>query len=201
MMRVRTALVLGLLLVLGPTVTGCAKASGGNGVASAGGTPTASASSGTAGDGKRDPAKDQENMLKYAQCMRDNGVDMPDPQMDGGAVSMMIPEGTDKTKVEAANAKCKQFMPNGGEPMKADPQMQERMRKFAQCMRENGVPEFPDPSEDGGIRIDGSKGGGLDPNSEAFKKAEAACKQFRPMRPGDDDGGSTNQHTEGGGAG
>jgi hypothetical protein len=199
MMRVRTALVLGLLLVLGPAVTGCGKPAGGNGVASAGGTPTASASSGT-GNSQRDPVKDQENMLKYAQCMRDKGVDMPDPQMDGGGISMMIPEGTDKEKVEAAHEQCKQFMPNGGEPMKADPEMQERMRKFSQCMRENGVPEFPDPSEDGGIRIDGTKGGGLDPNSEAFKKAEAACKEFQPKRPGDDDSGSTTQKTETGGS-
>ncbi|WP_327008615.1 hypothetical protein OHA72_16005 [Dactylosporangium sp. NBC_01737] len=198
MMRVRTALVLGLLLVLGPAVTGCGKPAGGNGVASAGGTPTASASSGT-GNGQRDPVKDQENFLKYAQCMRDKGVDMPDPQMDGGGISMMIPEGTDKAKVDAANAECKQFLPNGGEPMKADPEMQEKMRKFAQCMRENGLPEFPDPSEDGGIRIDGNATG-VDPQSEAFKKAEAACKEFQPKRPGSDDEGKTNTKTENGGS-
>jgi len=167
--------------------------------ASAGGTPTASASSSGTGNSQRDPVKDQENMLKYAQCMRDKGVDMPDPQMEGGGISMMIPEGTDKEKVEAAHEQCKQFMPNGGEPMKADPEMQERMRKFSRCMRENGVPEFPDPSEDGGIRIDGTKGGGLDPNSEAFKKAEAACKEFQPRRPGDDEG-KTNTKTENGGS-
>ena len=198
MMRVRTALVLGLLLVLGPTVTGCGKPGGGDGVASAGGTPTASASSGT-GNGKPDPVKDQENFLKYAQCMRDKGIDMPDPQMDGGGISMSIPQGTDKAKVDAANEQCKQFLPNGGEPMKADPEMQEKMRKFAQCMRENGVPDFPDPGEDGGIRIDGNKAG-FDPQSEAFKKAEAACKDFQPKRPGSDDQGTTNQKTETGGS-
>jgi len=198
MMRVRTALVLGLLLVLGPTVTGCGKPGGGDGVASAGGTPTASASSGT-GNGKPDPVKDQENFLKYAQCMRDKGIDMPDPQMDGGGISMSIPQGTDKAKVDAANEQCKQFLPNGGEPMKADPEMQEKMRKFAQCMRENGIADFPDPGEDGGIRIDGNQGG-LDPQSEAFKKAEAACKDFQPKRPGSDDQGTTNQKTETGGS-
>jgi hypothetical protein len=200
MMRVRTALVLGLLLVLGPAVTGCGKPGGGDGVASAGGTPTASASSGT-GNSKPDPVKDQENFLKFAQCMREHGVDMPDPQMDGGGISMMIPEGTDKAKVDAANEQCKQFLPNGGEPMKADPEMQEKMRKFSQCMRDNGVPEFPDPSEDGGIRIEGGGpgGGGIDPNGEAFKKAEAACKDFQPKRPGSDDEGKTNTKTENGG--
>lgn len=198
MMRVRTASVLGLLLVLGLTVTGCAKPSGGDGVASAGGTPTASASSAT-GNSRPDPVKDQENFLKYAQCMRDQGIDMPDPKMDGGGISMMIPQGTDKAKVDAANELCKQHLPNGGQPMKADPEMQEKMRKFAQCMRENGLPEFPDPGEDGGIRLDGNKAGALDPSGEAFKKAEAACKDFQPKRPGSDDEGKTNTKTESGG--
>jgi hypothetical protein len=138
-------------------------------------------------------------MLKYAQCMREHGVDMPDPQFEGGGVMMKLPEGTDKAKLDAANQQCKQFMPNGGQPMKADPQMQEKMRKFAQCMRENGLPEFPDPGEDGGIRIEGGMGGALDPNGEAFKKAQAACEQFQPKPPGADDGGPKTQ-THGGGA-
>ncbi|MDG6108076.1 hypothetical protein Daura_45560 [Dactylosporangium aurantiacum] len=199
MMRVRTAFVLGLLLVLGAAATGCARSGGGDGVASAGGTPTASASAATGG-GRPDPVKDQENFLKYAACMREHGIDMPDPQFDGGGIAMTLPEGADKAKVDAANEQCKQFLPNGGQPLKADPEMQERMRKFSQCMRENGVPDFPDPGEDGGIRIDGSKGGGLDPRSEAFKKAEAACKDFQPKRPGsDDEGPATNQKTETGG--
>ncbi|MEV4137886.1 hypothetical protein AB0J72_37655 [Dactylosporangium sp. NPDC049742] len=202
MMRVRTApargLLLGLLLVLGLTAAGCGKARGGdNGVASAGGTPTASASAGS-GNQPRDPAKDQENMLKYAQCMREHGIDMPDPQFEGGGVRMMLPQGTDKAKVDAANAECKQYMPNGGQPMKADPEMQERMRKYSQCMRENGVPEFPDPGEDGGIRFEGGQGSNLDPGSEAFKKADQACQQFGPKRPGDG-GPATNQKTETGG--
>jgi hypothetical protein len=198
-MRVRTALLLGLLLVLG-LAAGCGKGRGGdNGVASAGGTPTASAGAGT-GNSTPDPAKDQENMLKYAQCMREHGVDMPDPQFEGGGISMSIPQGTDKAKVEAADKECRHFMPNGGQPMKADPEMQEKMRKYAQCMRENGVPEFPDPSEDGGIRIEGGPGGSLDPGGETFKQADKACQEFAPKRPGED-GPATSQKTENGGGG
>jgi hypothetical protein len=85
-------------------------------------------------------------------------------------------------------------MPNGGEPMKADPQMQEQMRKFAQCMRENGVPGFPDPGADGGIQING--GNGVDPTSEEFKKAEKACAQHGPKLGG---GGPVTDHTTGSG--
>jgi hypothetical protein len=194
-MRVRTSLALGLLLVL--TAAGCAKGTGGDdGVASASGaTPAASAS---ASSGSRNPKDDQEQFLKFAQCMRDHGVPMEDPQFDGGGISLMIPEGTDKSKVDAAQAECKQYMPNGGEPPKLDAAQQEQMRKFAQCMRDNGISNFPDPSEEGGFQIDGDKLG-IDPKSEQFKAAEQACKQFQPKGEGGE-GGEHTSTNEGGGA-
>ena len=114
-MRSRTALVLGLLVVLG--VTGCGpELAGGDGVATAGrsGAPSSSASAGA--------QNDQEQMLKFARCMRDNGVpEYPDPKFDdGGGVSLNLPEGVDRTKVEAAQEKCKQLLPNGGEARQVD---------------------------------------------------------------------------------
>jgi hypothetical protein len=194
-LRIRTGLVLGLLLAL--PVAGCARGGGDDdGVASASGAkPSASATGNT---GKRNPKDDQEAFLKYSQCMRDHGIPMDDPQMEGGGFSMSIPEGTDVAKVQAAEAECKQFMPNGGEPPKLDAEQQEKMRKFAQCMRENGVPNFPDPSEDGGIMIDGGKLG-LDPRSQQFKDAEKACEQHQPKPPGGGgDNGATQDHVEDG---
>jgi hypothetical protein len=187
-MRIRTAFVLGLLLVL--SSAGCAKGADGDGVASASGTtkPSASASTSTS----RDPQKDQEAFLEFAKCMREHGVPMNDPQFDGGGVNLSIPEGTSKEQVDAAQKECKQYMPNGGEPMKPDPEMQEKMRKFAQCMRENGVANFPDPSDDGGMMID-SDTLGMDPQSDAFKKAEQACQQYQPKPPGGGDGGPKAQ--------
>jgi hypothetical protein len=44
---------------------------------------------------------------------------------------------------------------------------------FAKCMRENGVPSFPDPGADGGfVKNDKT-------NNPEFKKAEEACKQYQ----------------------
>ncbi|GAA2606732.1 hypothetical protein GCM10010399_42070 [Dactylosporangium fulvum] len=180
-MRIRTAMVAGLLLVLAGA--GCARGAGQDGgVATASGTARPSTSA--AGGATRDFKRDQENFLQYAKCMREHGVPMDDPQMDGGGVVMKVPDGSDNPKVDEANKECKQFLPNGGEPMKADPEAQEQMRKFSQCMRENGVPNFPDPGEDGGIQFN-SDTLGVDPQGETFKKAEEACKQYGPKRRGD----------------
>ncbi len=41
------------------------------------------------------PADQKEAMLAQAQCMREHGWDVPDPQFDGGRVSMELGEGID----------------------------------------------------------------------------------------------------------
>jgi len=51
--------------------------------------------------------------------------------------------------------------------------------KYSQCMRENGVPSFPDPVN-GNIQLRAQKGSDLDPESDGFKKAQETCKQYLP---------------------
>jgi hypothetical protein len=164
-----------LLLIPLLALAGCAGPSESPGVATAGGgaTPSAGASS----------APPEGDQLKFAQCMRDNGLPWyKDPEPGQRGVRISIPKGTDKAKVDAAMAACKAYLPNGGEPMKLDPEMQAQLRQFSQCMRENGLPDFPDPSAEGGILMKPGQGG-IDPESAEFKKAEQACAQFRPDRP------------------
>jgi hypothetical protein len=56
--------------------------------------------------------------------------------------------------------------------------------KFAECMRANGVSEFPDPSASGGFTIDGIvNGSSLDPNTPAFEQAISACKNLEQAEP------------------
>ena len=53
--------------------------------------------------------------------------------------------------------------------------------KFAACMRDHGVSEFPDPDASEGLTIDGVlNGSSLDPNSAAWKNAIAACEDLQP---------------------
>ncbi|GGM39775.1 hypothetical protein ACFFX1_31260 [Dactylosporangium sucinum] len=107
--------------------------------------------------------------LKFAQCMRENGVNVPDPE-PGKGVMMKFDGSVSQEQVQKAMEACREWAPqgmNGGGG--GDPQQEARMRKYAQCMRANGVEAFPDP--DGtGIRLDKSVAD--DPD---FKAAEQAC--------------------------
>jgi hypothetical protein len=54
--------------------------------------------------------------------------------------------------------------------------VEQRMLAFAECMRSDGVPSFPDPNAGGGFRI----GPRTDPSSPSFKAAEAKCQKLMP---------------------
>jgi hypothetical protein len=57
-----------------------------------------------------------------------------------------------------------------------DPSVTHAFVAFAQCMRTNGVPNFPDPKGGGGIQLSA----GINPNSPAFKAARSKCKHLLP---------------------
>jgi hypothetical protein len=58
---------------------------------------------------------------------------------------------------------------------------QQKMVKFAQCMRTHGEPEFPEPTE-GHIQIHSQNGHGPNPESSQFQAAEKACSKYAPSR-------------------
>lgn len=169
-MRIKTGIAVGLLLAMG--AVGCGGGTKNNGVATANG--------GSKPPSTVNPAKmsDQERALRFAQCMRQHGVDMPDPKFDGkGGVSVTVGKGVDKSKVDAATQQCKQYSPDAGRPPKpANPKQIAEGRRISACMRANGVPKFPDPNPDGGIAIKGGPGTGIDPESPAFKAAQKKCQ-------------------------
>ncbi|WP_289009422.1 hypothetical protein [uncultured Thermomonospora sp.] len=139
-----------------------------------------SGGAGASGTG-RPAADDEERMLKFAQCMRENGVDMPDPE-DGKVriTNRKSKDGSEtngKEEVDAAMKKCRQYMPNGGKPPKLSPEDQEKMRNYAECMREHGI-DMEDPGPDGKINIRMKKGG----KEDDLKKAEEACRNHMPAR-------------------
>lgn len=176
-MRTRMVLALGLLLTMASA--GCARDGNGNdpSVASANGAnPTASASASAATGDNADAG------LKFAQCMRQHGItEFPDPK-PGGEMAVKISPNTPKQKMDAAMEACKKYAPNGGNPPKMDAAAIEQARQMAKCMRENGVPNFPDPDPNGLFKIDGNKLG-TGPGDAKFDAAEKACAQYRPSGP------------------
>ena len=128
--------------------------------------------------------------LKFAQCMRQHGVNMPDPK--AGRMSMMLKKG-EETKVKAAQEACKQYLPNGGQPDgKADPKMRDQAVKFAQCMRQHGV-NVPDPGADGALKIDGRNM----PQAK-MEAAQKACSQYQPGKVNQQSGGGPGSDKGGG---
>ena len=140
---------------------------------------------------KPSPSPDQQaQMLKFAECMRANGVtDFPDPSTSAGGTEIHFSAGDgidpkDPTFQKAEQA-CSKFIGGSlGTRGKPDKAMQARMLKFAQCMRAHGVTNFPDPSTDGGIRIEAGPGSGLDPNDPTFQQAQQACAALNPKGGG-----------------
>jgi hypothetical protein len=56
--------------------------------------------------------------------------------------------------------------------------------QYAQCIRKNGVPNFPDPNANGDFLFKSGPGGnGVDPGSSQFQAAQKACKSLAPAAP------------------
>jgi hypothetical protein len=176
-MRTAKVLTLGLLLTL--AAAGCAKTGDdGTSVATAQSGPV-TASAGPSATASHDP----DAPLKFSKCMRENGMTwFPDPD-PGGRLRITTPKGLDPAKMEAAQLACRQYAPQRDGDRRADPEMLEKMRQMAKCMRENGVPDFPDPQPDGGIAINRDKIG-AGPGDPAFERAEQKCDKFLP-KPAD----------------
>jgi hypothetical protein len=150
--------------------------------------------------GATNEADAQQAMLDFAACMREHGIDMPDPQFgaNGGGTFTAGSEGepADKSKLDAAQQACQSYLDKVKsnappmDPAKVEEEKQ-RLLDFAQCMRDHGI-DFPDPqisSDGGGLQVQ-MGGPGVDINSPGFKEANDACSEQVGMpKPGDGNSG------------
>jgi hypothetical protein len=139
-------------------------------VASAGGNPRASAGAGTPSAGTADGRE-------FARCVRAEGVEMPDPGPDGMIGLPAVPAGDEAAaqKMDAAMEKCREFLPDGGEPPKPSPEDLAKALEYAKCVREHGLPDFPDPDpETGGFRLKPGQANDM----KDLGKASESCQQF-----------------------
>lgn len=127
-----------------------------------------------------DPGDGGEQAAKYSECMRANGVaDFPNPnvnlQIQYGGVSVPKP-----VWVKAVDA-CKDLeLPDWTNNAGRNPEQQDAALNFARCMRDNGVPDFPDPVTPRDPLIDTSKMRGDVSAREIpeLRGAQEACRDF-----------------------
>ena len=169
--------LLALLVVLSLVLTACAGASAGpSGVVSLESDAPDPAASATA-----EPSVDPEDaMLAFARCMREQGVDLPDPGAGGGGpIRVGGEDGIDPDTFRAANEACREHLEGviGEEGPQLTPEQRDAMLAFARCMREHGVP-MPDPGDGGFIVEAGGEDDLPDPNDPTFRAAEEACRHL-----------------------
>jgi hypothetical protein len=145
---------------------------------------------------------DDEAALEFAQCMREHGVDVPDPQPGEGPITFGSTRGPGEGKGPTTESAGPLSDPQGREAFEAcqdklgdaapdiseeeRQEMQDAALRFAQCMREHGV-DMPDPQfqdgPGGGIlmRLDA---GNVDTDSPVFQQAQEACQDELPKPPG-----------------
>ncbi len=175
-------------------VTACSsESSADEGVASLAGTETSLDTSTT---GATDEVDVEQAMLDFTQCLRDHGIDVPDPTVDdSGNFRFVRPQGLaegnpdfDREEMRAAFEACQSELEGitlgrGGFDRTA---IQDTLIEYAACMRDNGYDmDDPDLSSFGpgaGPQEDsaGPVGpfGDIDPNNPDFIAANEVCQSI-----------------------
>ncbi len=132
-------------------------------------TACATTAGGSTTPGKGGPTGQYEKVLAYYECLRENGLDVTDPEPGQGVRLPQIDRG-DPEQVAAVEA-CRDLQPgNDGEP--PDAEAMAKLREFTACMREQGI-DMDDPEADGTLHMPE----GVDRESSEFTAAMDECRQ------------------------
>jgi hypothetical protein len=182
-MRTNRLLLAAAASVMAFALAGCGSDDGGSKV------PTAEGHSASAPAGKADGkaggdvvAAYVDSQRKWVACMRQNGIDLPDPdakgQVDMSGQGLALKKDP---KFVSASQKCAKFqgtVPQGleeaNEPKLTAAQIKVR-RDYAACMQKNGAADFPDPGPDGYGDNDNSGQSDWDQSSAGAKHATSVC--------------------------
>jgi hypothetical protein len=132
------------------------------------------------------PASFTTAAFKYSRCMRDHGLpSFPDPTMthhDGQQVAYL----TATTPIdpspafETAQNACRGILPP---PINASPTQlaqqrdtgEQHLLAFAKCLRNHGVPDFPDPNSQGQLTLEMVNAAGVDLHAPTVLTAAKTC--------------------------
>ena len=139
-----------LVAGLGLLLAACGGGQGAAGIASLQEDPAAGDGSSTTTAAAVDP---EQAALDFAACMREHGVDMPDPEIDpaGGGLAFGFTvqgeasgEGPDDAQMrlmQEADEACRHFLEGVVQEFERPDmaEMQDQMLAFSQCMRDHGI--------------------------------------------------------------
>jgi hypothetical protein len=122
---------------------------------------------------------------QLGECLRDAGYNVPDPDLSKGVV-VAPPEGADPDRYAEDFDACRSKLPEsqgGGSQEPSDAEVAEWQKtqlKVAECVREKGFEDFPDPVDGNfpGVQLSTS---GASPEQEAFF---ACSNEFGPNATG-----------------
>jgi hypothetical protein len=163
--RVKTVpalLACGVMLAAGALLAGCG---------SGGSQPATGAAATTQGAGAPDAST-----MAIVQCYRAHGdPGFPDPVYDpsDGRWHFAVSPGTAPASTQQA---CQHLFPtvNASPPV---PQAQfQQLVRLAECIRQHGVPNWPDPNPDGAFGLPPS----LQQKTSAYVRAAQACQRYMP---------------------
>ena len=176
----------GLAVLAAAAAIGLAACSGGSSapqVASLGNSSGTSASSGGGGGSSAATGSGNATQLldEWTTCIRGHGdPNQVDPTVDSNSdidITMDNVSSTLAGEVHGGTGPCSNYLNaasaalRGGQPAPQAPSLAVQL-KYAECMRANGVPAFPDPngSQDQSL-------GNVDPNSPTFENADKVCSK------------------------
>ncbi|WP_405979297.1 hypothetical protein [Streptomyces sp. NBC_00158] len=127
-------------------------------------------------DGKESSASgggagaDADNAVKMRQCLREHGIDAPDPEPGQDPRGMTVGGGADPQKMQEAMKACGMKGPGSGEGPTQE--QKDKELRWIRCMRENGV-ALKDPEYSGGVKsaTEIPKG-----QEKAFEEAQKKCE-------------------------
>ena len=132
----------------------------------------------------------EEGVLDFAQCMREEGINFPDPTFDiDGNPQFDNLEIENEEEFENAFENCEDILRNAlPEQFDLDPEVEAALvdasLEFSQCMRDQGI-DFPDPKP-GEFGFFAFRDADIDFTSEAVQNAFEICQPENPLENLDD---------------
>jgi len=127
----------------------------------------------------------EEGVLNFAQCMREEGINFPDPTFDiDGNPQFDNLEIENEEEFETAFENCEDILRNAlPEQFDLDPEVEAALvdasLEFSQCMRDQGI-DFPDPKP-GEFGFFAFRDADIDFSSKEVQEAFEICQPENPL--------------------